>query len=230
MTTGTRNTVPFTPDPERHYPPGGGLSAAQAGNESERTQDEDKAMALVGMAANFGKELPEALFGMWLDLLAPYPAPVVAEAVKNLVLHYEYKTLPPFALLQKELDALCGAKAGSAELQATAEWGALLTAVRRYGSHTPPKTLHPTTAFVLRLMGGWQAVCRWTEDGLDFKRRDFTRLWLDSHGNVDAMALGAAGLCQAIGGRIEGRMEGRNRAALPAKAAVTALLEGMRHA
>ena len=161
------------------------------------TSERDKAMLLVAMAANFGTELPEALFSLWLDLLHPYPAPLVEAAVRDVVLHYEYKTLPPFAVLQKALDTLCGEGGTGLALQAGAEWVRLMDALSRRGSYNPPETLHPTTAYVLRLMGGWQAACQWPENTLDFKRRDFTALWADSHGNVDALATGALGLLAA---------------------------------
>lgn len=77
--------------------------------------------------------------------------------------------------------------------------------------------IHPTTAFVLRVMGGWATACLWTESALDFKRRDFINHWTECHGNVDAMALGAVGLLPAI--------EARNHA-LHVGTGISGLLEG----
>ena len=159
-----------------------------------------KALALVALAANFGKELPEPLFNLWLDLLQPYPTALVEAAVKKVVLEYAYKTLPPFAVLQKALNELCGTGEKSLDLQATAEWVALLEQIETRGRNRPPEHMHATTAYVLRIMGGWQAACSWPENALEFKRRDFLGHWTECHGNVDAMALGAAGLLSAIRG------------------------------
>ncbi len=190
----------------------------QAGAEPAGRKDEKaKAMALVAMAANFGKELPEPLFALWLDLLRPYPAALVAEAVKTVVLHYEYKTLPPFAVVRKALDDLYGSGARSLGRQATAEWAALLDLIGKRGRYNPPESLHPTTVFVLKVMGGWRAACSWTEESLEFRRRDFISQWTECHGNVDAMSLGAAGMRPALAARRE--------KASPVAGGIRALLE-----
>lgn len=165
---------------------------------STHNPEKTKAMALIALAANFGKELPEALFTLWLDLLAPYPAALVEQAVKKVILKYEYKTLPPFAVLQKEIDALRGTSGKSLEMQAAAEWVWLMDAIREYGRYLPPQTMHPTTAYVLKLMGGWKTACSWAENGMEFKRRDFITHWTDCHGNVKAMDSGADGVLVAL--------------------------------
>ncbi len=155
----------------------------------------DKSMALVGLAANFGKELPEPLLELWLDLLAPYPADMVRAAVKNVIENYAYKTLPPFAVLKSALDDLAGSSEKALELQAMSEWWLLSEAVARCGHNNKP-ALHPTTEHVVRLLGGWRAVCLWTYSDADFKRRDFIRLWVESHGRVEIMELGAAAVAR----------------------------------
>lgn len=185
---------------------------------SGREEKREKGIALVALAANFGKDLPKPLFKLWLDLLAPYPSLLVEEAVRNVIQGYEYKTLPPFAVLQRELDALRGVGARGHDLRATDEWGALMTEMARRGSYSPPERLHPTTLHVLRLMGGWHAACAWTEDSLDFKRRAFIAHWTECHGKVQAMEPGSAGLRPVIGTRREGagRIGGKIRNPLAA--------------
>lgn len=149
-------------------------------------------MAIMALAANFGKEFPECLLPIWLDLLAPYPASLVNEAVKQVILTYEYKTMPPFAVLQRELDKLSGVipEAKALDMRAEAEWGKLLDAIGRYGSYRKPD-LHKTTEYVLRSMGGWGAACQWDAARLEWRRKEFVEAWKMADGKVDLMIGGA---------------------------------------
>ena len=158
---------------------------------NEREDVQRKAMALVALAANFDKKMPEALLELWLELLAPYSAETVRAAVRKVMETYAYKTLPPFAVIKEALDDLAGVSDRSLERQAVAEWGVLLRAIAGHGyCHKP--ALHPTTEYVVRLLGGWQTVCLWTQSELSFKRRDFVDFWIESHGRVEWMEQGAA--------------------------------------
>lgn len=156
-----------------------------------------KSMAINALAENFGKEFSPELLSLWLDLLAPYQVGQVQHAVKNVIEQYEFKTLPPFAVLKAALDDIMGTSEKSIGLQALAEWGCLNEAIRTFGYYNKPE-LHPTTEHVLRMLGGWAEACQWALTALDFKRRDFLRLWVDSHGLVEHMHLGAGGVLQAL--------------------------------
>lgn len=185
--------------------------------DAEETQ---KSMAINALAENFGKEFSQELLGLWLDLLAPYPVGQVQQAVKNVIERYEFKTLPPFAVLKNALDDLTGTSEKALELQALAEWQTLMDTVSRVGSYGAPE-LHPTTAYVVRTMGGWHTVCSWEMSGLDFKRRDFIRFWIDSHGRVNIMQLGAGAVQAALA---QGR--DRNTGPLAIGPAMAALAAG----
>lgn len=156
-----------------------------------------KALAINALAANFGKALVPELLSLWLDLLEPYSPELVQAAVRRVVERYEYKTLPPFAVLKNALNELTGIGTKTLEIQAVAEWGVLMDAIVQTGFYGHPD-LHPTTAYVLRLMGGWESACHWDLDSLDFKRRDFLRLWAESHGRVEHMQLGAGSVLKAL--------------------------------
>lgn len=156
-----------------------------------------KSMAINALAENFGKDFSPQLLSMWLDLLAPYSVYQVQRAVYAVIEKYEFKTLPPFAVLKSALDDLSGVSEKALELQAIAEWGVLCEAMSKHGYYSKPK-LHQTTEHVLRLLGGWEDACQWTMREMDFKRRDFIRLWVDSHGRVEQMQLGAGGVLQAL--------------------------------
>jgi hypothetical protein len=145
------------------------------------------------LAANFNAQMPAELKKMWLMLLEGYSAGMVAEAVRKVIESYEFKTLPPFAVLKRALDELAGVDGKSFELQAIAEWGVLGAAIAKHGYYSKPE-LHPTTEHVLSLMGGWEAACQWTYSDAAFRRRDFINLWTESHGRVEAMQLGAGGV------------------------------------
>lgn len=173
---------------------------------SNADTESQKLMAIATLAENFGRELSTGLCSVWLDLLEPYPAKLVKAAVQAVIERYEYKTMPPFAVLKKELDALTGSGEQGLALQAEAEWVWLQDNICRHGRAYRPQDMHPTTAYVLRVMGGWEAACDWETRSLDFKRRDFLECWKQAHGKTDAMALGAeatrAALAQAFTGRL----------------------------
>ncbi len=160
-------------------------------------EEAQKSIAINALAENFGKEFSPELLGLWLDLLTPYPVVQVQQAVKNVIERYEFKTLPPFAVLKNALDDLTGVSEKALELQAIAEWGVFNEAIGKFGYYSKPE-LHPTTEHVARLLGGWEAACQWSMKELDFKRRDFIRLWMDSHGRVEQMQLGAGGVLRAL--------------------------------
>ena len=156
-----------------------------------------KLAAIDALAANFGVEVPAALKVAWLDLLRVYPVQQVEDAVKAVMGHYEYKTMPPFAVLQAALDDLRGLGEKALKLQAIAEWAQLYDAISYFGYYSKPK-LHPTTEYVLRLLGGWEVSCMWTNSELEFRRKDFLRLWMDSHDRVDILELGADAVRQSM--------------------------------
>lgn len=160
-----------------------------------------KVLALTALMENFGKTMPEALMSLWLELLEPYSAADVCDAVKAVIETYEYKTIPPFAVLKRALDDLAGTSERLLELQAVAEWSVLLDAIDRHGYYGCP-VLHPTTACVVRLFGGWESVCVWTEKGMNFKRKEFIDLWRLSDQNRDALPQGADAVRKALSGRV----------------------------
>lgn len=154
------------------------------------SDEKKKTTALIALSANFGKELSAALFDLWLDLLDGYSAEQVQQAVKVVIETYEFKTMPPFAVLKKALDGAQGEDRKTLEDQAEAEWGLLLEEISNVGSYGTPQ-LHETTAYAVKQMGGWAAVCSWPSDSLGYRRKDFLEIWARSHGKVETMQLGA---------------------------------------
>ena len=168
-----------------------------------------KLAALAALAENYGANLSPALLKLWLQLLTPYTAEQVAAAVARVVTEYEYKTLPPFAVLKKALDSGSGQGADAVEAMAAAEWQRVLAEIERVGSYGNPKGLHETTLCVLRSMGGWDVACQWPVDWLEQRRKEFVAQWVQAHGKAGAMALGADAVKASIEAESAGAILGR---------------------
>lgn len=76
-------------------------------------------------------------------------------------------------------------------LQALGEWTKLLSDIEEHGSYRYPSHMDLITSHVLRLMGGWEAACRWKIKNLEERRKEFIELWIESQGKEDVLALGA---------------------------------------
>lgn len=161
-------------------------------------RDAEEKMRLIRMlASNYSAELDEDTATLWLVLMSAYSVEDCRCAVLSVVRgcgfeSVRFGSLPPFALIQRELDARTGTVRGERNLalQAEAEWGRLLEEVRSCGFWRTPK-LHPTTEFVVRQLGGWERVCRWKEEDLSWKRREFLSAWREAAGREDVLSLGA---------------------------------------
>lgn len=178
---------------------------------------ERKTMAIIGIAENYGKEFSPTLLQMWLRLLAPYTPEQVEVAAVRVLETYAYKTMPPYAVLREAIEEAAGVGPHALELQAAAEWAKLQNDISRYGVYGRPEDMHPTTAHVLRVMGGWQAACCWEIRYLDFKRKEFLELWGQSHGKTDVLELGANAVCLSLE-RSHGSFASTGGTALPQRA------------
>lgn len=162
------------------------------------TELERKTTAVGAIAENFGKEVSPALLKIWLRLLARYTPEQVETGAVRVIETYAFKTMPPYAILREAIENAAGTGPQATEMQAAAEWTRLQEAVSRCGSYALPADMHPTTAHVVRVMGGWTAVCQWETRYLDLKRREFMNLWTQADGKADVLALGAKATRAAI--------------------------------
>lgn len=156
---------------------------------------ESKLAILTGLAGNYSATLAPETSKMWLFLLKDYSVEQVQAAALNVIrkrADVPYKSMPPFAMMQAELDQLDGTVRGEAniELQAEAEWNLLLESISEYGSWRTP-ALCPVTERVVRMMGGWQVVCSWLEKDLNWRHKEFVELWQQVQGKEEFLALGA---------------------------------------
>ena len=161
---------------------------------------DEKLAVLNGLAGNYAATLAPETAKMWLFLLKDYSVQQTQAAALSVIRKYgteavPYRTMPPFSLMQKELDAMTGTVRGeeNVKLQARAEWGKLLADIETFGAYREPE-MNRTTAYCVRSFGGWAQVCRWKIEELPFRERDFLQLWGESHGKEEFLALG----CEAV--------------------------------
>lgn len=163
----------------------------------EMNENMRKVSAIMLLSANYDSIMPDDLLKTWIDLLAEYSAYAVEVGVKDVIQTYEYKTRPPFAVLRKSIDKTSGIRRIDPEeaikIEAEAEWDGLLDDIADYGRYNKPE-LHPTTTYVLRGMGGWEAACDWETSRLEWRHKEFVEKWMMAYGREDAMALGAYGV------------------------------------
>lgn len=156
-----------------------------------------KAQALTVLSLNFtGKQADPLLSRMWLIKLQPYTDEQVFEATMRLVDSSKYKTMPTWADFKQFLPAGSAEEqiqtmpaADYAEQLALAEWNHLLETIQEVGMYGTEPEWHPTTACVLRQLGGYVQCCQtWKEEHMDFHRKDFLSLWAKCHGKTDVLA------------------------------------------
>lgn len=183
--------------------------------------EHEKLAVLNGLAGNYAATLAPETAKMWLFLLREYTVQQTQEAALCVIRKYgtetvPYRTMPPFALMQRELDILTGTVRGEENvlLQARAEWGKLLELMKRCGIWREPE-LNRTTAYCVRSFGGWERVCRWKLEELAWREREFIQLWQQCSGKEDVLALG--------GGAVQGLTAPGGLAALRLRALKAAL-------
>ncbi len=157
-------------------------------SENPQRHKERKALALMALAENFAKELSPALLGLWLGMLQAYSPAQVERGVAQVIATFRYKTLPPLAVLLEAIEEQSGCGEKALERKALAEWAWLMRELDKGLCYRSPERVHPTTAQVVRLMGGFAQVALWPEASLDFKRRDFLALWKESHARPETAA------------------------------------------
>lgn len=150
------------------------------------------------IAENYGATVSERTLYMWQAMLEDYPVEMVSKAAMNLIRNVgpekvAYKTMPPFALMQKELDAVSGGISDRAyllEMKAEAAWDTLLETIERVGSYRVPSNLDETTLYCIRSLGGWRRVCSWLESELQWRKEEFTDLFKSVNGKTAELMAG----------------------------------------
>ena len=180
------------------------LGQSQSTN-SEAEEMKRKIAVVYGIAEACSSEVSDNAMKLWVGCLDEFTALQVEMGGKLFLRTEELNKMPMPAKLIRKIREACGIpspveQAKSREMQADAAWLDVRDKISRVGSYGSP-TFDPTTARVIRAMGGWPAVCMWETASMAFKRKDFIRLWLSYCEAGDAVELGAEGVKVAVEGR-----------------------------
>lgn len=142
-----------------------------------------KGLKYLGIAYN--KEFTEEQATVWYDFFKDETFDDFRNAVKRIIPKKQF--LPSIAELKQEITLL---KNPVLQLKADEEWEKVIKAIRKYGfyrGNEAMKSLNPTTASTVRLLGGWERVCQST-DG-DWLRKNFMELFNTKVENYEEAAL-----------------------------------------
>lgn len=158
---------------------------------AQHTDTERKSMALFALALNYGKEMPEIQLECWMEMLTPFQPSVVERAVTQVIAEYEYKTLPPFAVLLKAIKSQMGqiAPETARTLAADLEWEKVQEGIRKCGRNKMPGFCEVTER-AIRILGGWEMLCDCKEEYLNLRRKEFVEKWCQYAEYSNLLALG----------------------------------------
>lgn len=152
---------------------------------------------ILALAENFQHSLSSELIEMWLKLLSIYTPEQVHGGVLRLICDSTSKRFPPFGELKQAIENASGILSGEKMLRlaAESEWNKLMEAVRTKGSYADQTAaLYSTTQYALRVCGGWRAACLWSDEDLQWRKRDFVGTWMQAYGREAALEKGAVGV------------------------------------
>lgn len=172
---------------------------------SEAEETQRKMSAVYALAGLCGADVKKDAMKFWLMALEKFSAQQVETGVQALIDTEELAKMPMPAKVLRKIREIYGIpspveQARAREMQADAAWLDVRDKIRSVGSYGSP-SFDPTTARVIRAMGGWPAVCTWEMASMEWKRKDFLRLWLNYCEAGDAVELGAEGVKIAVEGR-----------------------------
>ena len=135
--------------------------------------------AVLSTALNvYERRLDPAQAAMWFDALGDLSLDQVREGLRQHLRDPAHGQFPP-----KPADILRAITVSQDSLAMRA-WDSLVRAIRR-GGHTHDVVLPDAVAHaVVRDFGGWLAVCRWTEEELPYRQRDFSARYLGYRGQA----------------------------------------------
>ena len=125
------------------------------------------------LAIAYNKEFTDEQVSVWYEFFKDENYDDFRNAVKRIIPKNQF--MPSIAELKQEITLL---KNPVLQLKADEEWDKVRIAIKKYGyyrSEEAMKSLSPTTAATVRLLGGWERVCQST-DG-DWLRKNFMELF-----------------------------------------------------
>ena len=143
-----------------------------------------KAMSFLGIAYN--KEFEQKQVEVWFTFFHDARYEDFVQAVKRIVVRSRF--LPSIADIKHEITLISNPVL---QLNANDEWEKVLRSVRLYGSYRVKEgmnSLEPLTQKVVRMLGGFNAICQST-DG-DWLRKNFVSLFNEAlETNLETLSL-----------------------------------------
>ena len=142
-----------------------------------------KGLKYLGTAYN--KEFTEEQATVWYDFFKDEDFDNFRAAVKRIIPKKQF--MPSIAELKQEIALF---KNPTLQLKPDEEWENVRMAIRRYGFYRGDeamKSLNPTTASVVRMLGGWENVCQSTNG--DWLRKNFVELFNTKTETYEEVAL-----------------------------------------
>lgn len=153
-------------------------------------------MAVLEVGSGTSKPISELQAEVYFDILKDLPAESVRRAARQALSESQYPTIPPVGVLLKLATGEV-----PAESRATIAYAAAARAVQTQGGYRSVDFDDPLVNATIRLMGGWDRFCDWPVDEVQWRKRDFERMYL---------ALSQAGVEGELVGSMPGIIEMHN--------------------
>lgn len=129
--------------------------------------DEKRVLEIItGLCELKGKTFSKAIGEIYLNALANYPADAILIAINQCVRTNKWFPQPSEIIQTIE---------GDPEERALEAWDALFTAIRQHGRYGKIMFQDSRIGRLVQSFGGWDQVCSWTNQEIDFRRIEFVK-------------------------------------------------------
>lgn len=125
---------------------------------------------MAAMSELYGKEVTQGLMDLYWSALSEFTDEQVGRAIESGIRKWKcFGRLPSPAEIIDEI--------GGGEDKALVAWEMLQQAVSRAGAYQSVRFEDPKISRVIKILGGWEAVCLWALDELQFRRQEFLKAY-----------------------------------------------------
>lgn len=150
-------------------------------------QDEKRVLeAIAGLCELKDKKFSKAIGEIYLNALAEYPGDEILKAINQCV-----KTNKWFPQPSEIIQAI----EGDPEERALNAWDTLFSAIRNHGRYGKIIFQDSKIGRLVQTFGGWDAVCSWTNNEVDFRRIEFVRSYKGMGNGKGALEISGAYSC-----------------------------------
>ncbi len=123
---------------------------------------------LLGTAEYFGKEISKAVIALYLEALQPYSDDEIVGACTTAI-----RTLKFFPRVSDFVNII----EGDPESRAAVAWATLIKAMEDHGHYHTVAFKDGAIMSAVNAMGGWMRICEYTYDDLNYRQKEFDRLY-----------------------------------------------------